>query len=357
MRLVHIYHRFATARGGVEDVLAILVDGQAKRAIAEITVLTANTTHKTIETSQDGIRIIYAGMLFNAFMPYCPGWVRFLHRLKPDIIHLHLPCPFGEWAVWLAQGQARLVVSLHNDYVRPAMLVHLHRPLHRTILKRADAILVATPDYAATSPALIDLQPKVHIIPYGIDLASYRSQDLFPPRDNTILSAGRLCYYKGIEVLIEAAKHFPYPVNIIGTGNWEKRLYAQTMRQGLAPRIQFLGSVSEAELIAAMQKSALFVFPSTYRSEAFGLVQLKAMACGLPVVSSDLPGVSWLNRAGETGLTVPIRDATALAAAIINLMENPTRRLEMADGAFRRAQHCSSDAMVQAIQAVYESLI
>ena len=119
-----------------------------------------------------------------------------------------------------------------------------------------------------------------------------------------VLFAGRLTYYKGVEYLLEAAPLIPGRIAIAGDGPWRERLMAQARRQRLGDRVAFLGAVSEPRLIELMRASGVFVFPSTERSESFGLA-IKAMASGLPVVSTTLPGVSWLNQHGRTGLTVP----------------------------------------------------
>lgn len=271
--------------------------------------------------------------------PLLPGLPAWLRRLRPDIVHLHLPCPLGEWALCLTPGVPRILVSLHNDYVRPDLARRLHYPLHRAILRRAAAIIAGTPDYAQTSPVLMDLQAKVRIIPYRIPLESYAAAALRPPpaspHDARILSAGRLCYYKGIEVLLAAAPAILGQIDIVGDGPWRQRLQAQARRFGLAERVHFAGAVTEDRLIEHLRASYLFVFPSTARSEAFGLAQLKAMASALPVVSSNLPGVSWLNCHGATGLIVPPRAPQALAEAINHLLTDRPLYAQLAHGARR----------------------
>ncbi len=361
MRVVHVYHDFWPIRGGIEDCLLDLSRAQSTQQIESI-VLCANNRPFTRHESLGRVRLIRAASFGRYFTPFCPSWPFWLRRLKPDIVHLHLPGPLGEWAVWLTRPR-RLIISLHNDYVRPKAALKFHRPLHRAVLRQANAIIVGAPDYALTSPMLTDLQSRVAIVPYGIELQRYAPTPL--PYSgggargggvNRILCAGRLCYYKGVEVLLDAAPSIKAHVTIIGDGPWRKRLQAQARRNKLQERVCFRGTVSDQALLDQMRASDVFVFPSTERSEAFGIAQLKAMACGLPVVSSNLPGVSWLNRNGETGLTVPARDVEVLSSALNQLLADTPLRERLAAGAWQRAQQFPLSQMLCDTKRVYDSI-
>jgi rhamnosyl/mannosyltransferase len=108
-----------------------------------------------------------------------------------------------------------------------------------------------------------------------------------------------------------------------------------------------------------LRAAAVFVLPSHLRSEAFGLCQIEAMACGLPIVSTDLPtGVPEVNRHGESGLIVPPADPGALAAAIQALLENPELRLKMGEAGRRRAdEHYTAERMTAAVVDVYRDAL
>ncbi len=95
----------------------------------------------------------------------------------------------------------------------------------------------------------------------------------------------------------------PATILIAGDGPLAEPLKAQAAAAGLGSRVQFLGHLTDNEIVAHFHACDVFVLPSVTRAETFGVVQLEAMACGKPVVSTDLPtGVPWVNRHLETGL-------------------------------------------------------
>jgi len=139
----------------------------------------------------------------------------------------------------------------------------------------------------------------------------------------------------------------------------ERAWRALARQLGVDDRVVFVGAVRDAELPAYYAACDVFVLPSSERSEAFGLVQLEAMAAGKPVVSTELgTGTSFVNVDGETGFVVPARDARALAAAITRLIDEPALRARMgAAGRARVRQEFSLDKMVDRVMALYDNLI
>jgi rhamnosyl/mannosyltransferase len=174
-----------------------------------------------------------------------------------------------------------------------------------------------------------------------------------------VLFVGRLVYYKGLQYLVEAMQHVEAQCLIIGQGPLQKNLAGLARTLGVAGRVRFLSACTDAELPAYYHACDVFVLPSCDLTEAFGLVQLEAMACGKPVVSTDLPsGVGFVNRDGETGLRVPARDSLRLAAAIHRLLADPNLRASLGHNAQRRAhEEFSIELMAKRYIEVYDSLL
>jgi len=202
------------------------------------------------------------------------------------------------------------------------------------VYRRARRIAVSSPSLSERAIALQPHQARVAVIPFGIDADAWtagedigrRVREIREGADRPIvLFAGRHVAYKGVDVLIRAARTLPITLTIAGEGpmraSWEQLALAESSRA----RIQFIGEVGDAELKAQMHACDVFVLPSVTRAEAFGFVQLEAMACGKPVISTSVgSGVPWVNRHDESGVVVPPGDVDALAAALRRLTADRT---------------------------------
>jgi rhamnosyl/mannosyltransferase len=154
-----------------------------------------------------------------------------------------------------------------------------------------------------------------------------------------ILFVGRLRAYKGLPYLLEALRSLEANLVIAGDGPEAGSLQRLVHRMGLVDRVHFAGHVPRELLPAAYQAADVFVLPSHLPSEAFGLVQVEAMASGLPVVCTELgTGTSEVNRHGETGLVVPPADPAALAAALSRLLGDEALRHRLGAAGRRRAE-------------------
>jgi rhamnosyl/mannosyltransferase len=160
-----------------------------------------------------------------------------------------------------------------------------YRPLLRFALARAVSIVVASPTLAASAPALREWQSKCVVIPYGIEIdadspaiirrAEELRRTLLGP---LVLFVGRLVPYKGADVLLEAMQGIDAEAVVVGDGPMRRELEERARRAD--NRVRFAGEVTQDELHAYYRACDLLVLPSVTRQEAFGVVQLEAMACG-----------------------------------------------------------------------------
>jgi rhamnosyl/mannosyltransferase len=204
------------------------------------------------------------------------------------------------------------------------------------------------------------------VIPLGIELGRFlqvpsahvqRIKDTYGTP--LVLFVGKLRYYKGLQYLLQAMLEIPARLLVVGSGPMgaEWRRLAQTLELG--DRVVFLGEVSDEELPAYYHASDLFVLPASERSEAFGTVQLEAMASGLPVVCTELgTGTSFVNVHGQTGLVVPARDVQSLGAAMRMLLQDQALRREMGRRAQQRAlDEFSLPLMVDRVARLYAQVL
>lgn len=163
-----------------------------------------------------------------------------------------------------------------------------------------------------------------------------------------------------IEAFVQAAKgNSRIQLDIVGTGSLEPELKKQTEELGLTDRIYFHADVSDDELIQYFKECDVFVLPSLQRSEAFGLVQIEAMAFGKPVINTKLPsGVPYVSLHGETGLTVEPGNAAELAEAMQYLAEHPVERCRMGERArARMEEQFRMDKMLKRALQLYEEFV
>ena len=368
MRVVHVYKDYYPVLGGIENHVRLLAEREAARGL-DVTVLVTAPEGRTRVTQEGGVRVIRAARVVTvASTPLSLALGRELHRLEADIAHLHFPYPVGEVSQLLCGRARRVVISYHSDVVRQKTLLRFYRPLMHRVLQRADRILVATPNYLATSETLQCYRSKCAIVPYGIEQERFRRLERGGPEVQAvrerfgpgplILFVGVLRYYKGLRYLLDAMVGLDARLMIVGAGPMEGALRDQRAELGLEDKVRFCGAVSDGDLPAYYAAADLFVLPACERSEAFGLVQVEALASGLPIVSTELgTGTSYVNRHGESGLVVSPRSGNALREGIAELLGNEDLRERMAQGAHERAKFFTSERMVTDVLQQYQRVL
>ena len=328
-------------------------------------VIVASENRHTLVENIDGITVRRLGVALHlAGAPVCPAMPRAIARSQADLVHMQWPNP-AAFLAFLASGyRGPLIVSWQSDVVRQRFLDRLFAPVTRVVLSRAALVLASSPDYAANSPVLNQWTDRVRVVPIGISDESLRNIDSaavgeirskYGPR--IVLGVGRLVYYKGFEHLIRAARSIDGVVLIIGEGPLRARLEQEIERQGVAARVFLLGHVRD---IAAFYHACdVFVLPSIARSEAYGIVQLEAMACQKPIVNTEVgSGVTYVSPNGVTGITVPPADSIALAGAINKLLGNSALRRDLGAAGLRRMrEEFSVERMASRLRDLYEEVL
>jgi glycosyltransferase involved in cell wall biosynthesis len=306
--------------------------------------------------------------------PICPGMP--LHALRRhwrapfDIVHLQFPAdPMAHLACELLPRSVKRVIGWHSDIVRQQGLLKLYRPFLNHSLRRADAIIAATPAHISSSAQLAPVRgtARFHIVPYGFDLARFRDRPALADEIRRrhagrflLFALGRHVYYKGFEFLIRALASIPQATLALGgQGPLTPELRRIAREAGVAERVEFLGRIPDRDLPAWYHACDVFCLPSVEPAEAFGIVQVEAMACARPVLCCQLHnGVNWVNRDGETGLAVPAADPAALAVALTRLRRDAALRARLGEEGRRRAFSVfSAEAMASGTLAVYREVL
>lgn len=368
MRVLHFYKTYwPETFGGVERVVHALAEGGVVHAI-EASVLTLSTNpapspqtfgnHKIFQVKCD-LDIASTRFSWGAF-----GKFRALSR-KADVIHYHFPWPFMDVVDLMTPHGKPVVVSYHSDVVKQKHLLKLYTPLMHRFLDRADKIVASSPNYAASSSVLQRHAEKTQIITNGLDSINYPAADTtrleywksrFP--DGFFLFVGVLRYYKGIHILIEAARRSGLPVVLLGGGDNKKAVQSEITSKGIN-NIHILGAKPDEDKIALLTLCRALVFPSHLRSEAFGLSLVEASMHAKPMISCEIgTGTSYVNLDGETGIVIPPADPDKLVEAMQRLWLNHEECQRFGQAARKRyISHFTAKRMVCSYAALYQSLL
>lgn len=364
MRVLQLGKFYDPFVGGMETVLKEMCESLADEV--QFQVVVANTGWRTTHENRKVpvTRVGSMGKLLSCSLaPSYPLWAR---RFDPDLIHVHLPNPLAELSALLARRDVPIVAQFHSDVVRQRSLLKIYGPFLDAFYRRANCIVVPTPRHMEISSFVSKYRNKCRVVPFGVPLsrfdldeAGHEKVDRLRDGMPSVLCVGRLVSYKGVEFLIRAMQNIKARLRIIGVGPLEDSLKQLAAEKGLADRVTFLGQVSEEDLVAHYHACDVFVLPSITTAEMFGVVQLEAMACRKPVISTDLPtGVSWVNQHGKTGYVVPPENVGELAKAIRKLLGNAQLRQEMGEaGRMRVEEQFTSTKMAEAMLQVYGEML
>lgn len=370
LQLTKFYPPF---NGGIETTARDISNGLTRRGWT-VEVLCSNNERRTVHEPGAVSVTRVASMAQIASTSISPMLLPWLARYqsKQDVIHVHLPNPMANLALWLTRPRAKIVLHWHSDIIKQKRLLKLYEPLQTWLLNRSDAILATSTRYAESSPWLRTRMNKVHIAPSCVEdplLVTTTEQRMATasrvcqswPNKRIVFALGRMTYYKGFDVLIEAARLLPDDVVILvgGGGELLEPLRQQVRNTGLSHKVHLLGRVSDEDLTGYFEAAQLFCLPSLVRSEAFGLVMVEAMGYGKPVVATDIEGsgVPWVNLDGESGLNAKPGDAASLADCILRLLDDPALTSRLGAGGRRRFESLFTlDKMIDVVEATYAAI-
>jgi glycosyltransferase involved in cell wall biosynthesis len=322
--------------GGIETHVKTLCKGLAGAGVQLVNLVSA-VSAKGSRFEHDGYTVVESpslGVYFSTSMaPHMMLDARRLHADEPfDLVHLHFPDPMSHLVSMALPSHIPRVITWHSDIIKQRYLLKLYRPFQRRIIEQSKAIVAATPLHFSSSTQIpIDYPASQrYVIPFGFDFDWLSPTPKEKEKANAIrqqahgrfvvFAMGRHVTYKGFGVLIDAIRHTQAFLVLGGEGPLTAALKAQVQRLGLEQQVFFTGRLPNEDMAAHYHACDAFCLPSVTPNEAFGIVQIEAMACGKPVVCTQLHnGVNDINPHGVTGLTVPVQDPLALASAINQL--------------------------------------
>ncbi len=302
----------------------------------------------------DSFSIIY----LKTFLKYGNGAFvpQLLGRLKDfDVIHLHYPFYGGSEVVWLSKilhgKKIKLAIHYHMDILAlPIISKALSLPsiaISSSLFRKADAITCASLNYIKCSNIKDIFEKytnKFFEIPFGVDIGKYKplhngfgasqkfSKDMAPLNILFVGGLDKAHYFKGVDNLLKAVARLEiknWQLNIVGDGDLRQRYENHSQELGIAQKVNFTGKIDNGQLIKFYQNADVLVLPSINSHEAFGLVLLEAMACGVPVIASDLPGVRSVFNNGVQGLLFKPNNVYEFRDKIEQILANKEERVKM----------------------------
>ncbi len=363
--ILHVGKYYPPHMGGIEIYLQSLVRHQAQHCWVKVIV--ANDGIRTVRECMDGAELVRLSCMGSIkSMPICPALPWHVGRAQADIVHMHMPNPAAAFAYIASGCKIPLVLTHHSDTMGRAKVRRLSEPFVQEAMRRASRIVVSSKRYADTSAELESHHDKIEVIPHGIDPAKHavaepetvrRIQSRYGPR--IAIAIGRLVPFKGFEILIRAMQAVPGNLLLIGEGPLRKHLEAVAKECGISERVFFMGKIDNSQIANYLSAADVFSMPSISRAESFGIVQLEAMAAGVPVVNTSIDsGVPEVSLDGITGITVPPGDVHALAHAMTTLLTDGEERLRMGEAGKARVRREFSEArMSMTTMRVYDEIL
>lgn len=294
---------------------------------------------------------------------------RLLRDIKPDLVNAHYASGYGLLARLSGFHPTLLSVWGSDVFSLPDKNVFTHKLVVDNLLF-ADEVAVTSAVMGRRVEALVGLQKKIHITPFGIDCEKFKP--LLTERRSTEIIIGTVKTLRatyGIDYLIRSVALLRQRLllsssslagcirlKIVGEGPDQLALMALSADLGIADITEFLGSVAHEEVPTWLNRFDVYVALS--RAESFGVAVLEASACGIPVVVSDVGGLPEVVVNEKTGFIVPSSDIDAAASALERLVLDEALRNRMGnDGRTWVMERYSWEDSLDIMSDVYQSLI
>jgi len=350
-------------RGHMVDVFTTSIDSKDSLELYSNMRIHRHATSLKIASANASIKLIYNPLKYDL-----------------DIIHAHSPIPYSDLPALLYAKRKNVPFILTyqfdgqetgGSFMRNAGVSVYNKLFINRVLESADVIIATTKSYARESPFLRNYLDKIEVIPNGINieevttiLTKYESRIKLglPEEVPIILFFGSLVPYKGPDILLKAFKlvkmEFPHVKLIFaGRGQMLPELTAMALEMGLEEDVIFTGFVEDDEKPLYYKSADIFCLPSTTMAESFGIVNLEAMASGIPIVSSNLGGIPDVVKHGENGLLAEPYNVEIVAENLLLLLQDEDIRSKMGENGKQKVKNYSWDKITTETEQLYRKIL
>jgi len=367
MRVLHLLS--STGYHGAENMAAELIRQLAAQGVRNHLGVFRSSDRSNLDILEITQRDVENGIAFDCRGRFDVRTVFALHRYvrshEIDIIHSH-KYKTNLYAFLANLGLRKKLVSTCHNWLGHSLAMTFYAWLDKRILRNFDMAVGVSNEIVAELKKHM-AQHKIIRIGNGVDIRKYQKfvsrheakRQLQIGSRHMVGFVGRLSPEKGIDYLLRAVGNlvkegFDLCALIVGDGEQAEALKAEARTLQIADRVIFTGNRSDTPMLYAAMD--VFVLPSL--QEAFPMVILEAMACGVPVVATRVGDVAEIIDSGKTGLLVEMRDAMALQVAIKEVLTHQDKAECMSAAARTRTEkNFSSAAMAGQYYSMYERIM
>ena len=344
--------------GGVQVHVADLADQLRSRG-HEVLVVAPNDGGPGARLAGPVLRVPYRGTVAPiAPSPLAVGRLRRrFDAWGPDVVHVHEPLT-PSTSMWATLAARVPVVATFHAHLDRSRVLEIAAPVLRVVVVRLRSTIVVSEAAASfLRSAFPELRPVV--IANGVDVdrfASAPAADL--PEGRVIAWTHRLDPQKGFGVALEAFPRVLAEVpdaRLVVAGDGAQRRLVDELEPHVRERITLLGALPHDRVAGVLRAARVAIAPATGQ-ESFGIAVVEAMAAGVPVVASDIPGYREVVRDGVDGLAVPPGDAGALAAAMTRVLTDDGLAGDLAREGRARARTFDWGVVTDRVEAVYREV-
>ena len=359
-RIVHVAAQYPPAIGGMERVVQYLARSQ-HRVGEDVSVLTSDEGRSDFQPETEDFPVSRLKSFNILRTPLIPGLLRQLLRLdRTSVVHLHISGAYTPEIVWLYSMLTHrpYVAHSHGD-LGPSggigsLLFRIWKPLVLgVVVRRARAVVALTEDDKSMIVSRFRADPsRVNVVSNGVDDIFSCSDPRSIHAKPRLLFVGRLAAQKNLALLLRALDGISdrFETTLVGTGELESDL-KETARDLRLHNVVFYGVARASELVELYRNADVFVLPSVV--EGMPLVLLEAMAMGLPVVATDVPGTRDLVTDNVTGLLVRPDNPQALRSALLSIVSEGGKYQRMSLAARDLVGRYSWDAVIAQLDRIY----
>ncbi len=368
MKILHITKKYPDIMGGDSTVVAGLEKYQKKMG-HRIYILTSNCSEvrKSTTVTKYGLKIdtidldrINLKRIISLFILFFYSFF-YLKRTKPDIVHSHSPDLGFILSFPCKLYRIPIINTCHGITFSDMHYSFIKRKLEEFFIKYSNFNKIITINKSSLSDFRKLAIRNINYLPNGVDLDLFQKKRHNINRKTIFLFAGRIEKEKGLDHLIHAVnklkeKEKGFKVLLIGKGVDQKYFQDLVIALKLTGYIKFLGKKEKDEVIDHYYKSDVFISPSLH--ETFPMTVLEAWAAKLPVIISDVGGVSAICNNKENAIIIPPEDPKKISEAMITLIKDPKLRRKLGENGRKLVEkNYRWDKIVKEVESIYKDII